>query len=329
MANLIIKDLTIEYSQAGYVVRPVDGLNVTAEDGELVILLGPSGSGKTTLLSCLAGILSPAAGTIRSGDTEITGLKGDELARFRRYGVGVVFQAFNLIESLSARENVEAPLRLAGLRRTIARTRAEALLTLVGLEDRMRHRPSELSGGQQQRVAIARALVHDPPLIVADEPTAHLDYIQVEGVLRLLRDLAGSGRLVVVATHDDRFTPLADRVIELGPGRAIDEPEVTTRQLAAGETLFEQGDTADLVYVVEKGRVEIFRRRPDGGEDVLARHGPGEYFGELGPMLRLPRSASVRAMKAATVTGYPLRDFKRWQSQRSAHARAGAGASVD
>ena len=131
--------------------------------------------------------------------------------------MGIVFQAFNLIPSLTARENVAAPLRLAGTRRREANARAEELLARVGLSDRMDHRPGQLSGGQQQRAAIARALVHDPPLVVADEPTAHLDYMQVEDVLILIRDLAAPGRLVVVATHDDRFTPLADRVVELVP----------------------------------------------------------------------------------------------------------------
>jgi putative ABC transport system ATP-binding protein len=317
MARLVIKDLTIEYSQAGYVVRPVDRLSVVAEDGELVILLGPSGSGKTTLLSCIAGILSPAAGTILAGDTEVTALRGAEMGAFRRYGVGIVFQAFNLVASLTARENVEAPMLLAGASRRVSRERAEELLRLVGLDDRMTHRPNQLSGGQQQRVAIARALVHEPPLIVADEPTAHLDYVQVEGVLTLLRRLAAPGRLVVVATHDDRFAPLADRVIELVPERASAPAQPVEVELAAGQVLFEQGDPSDLVYIITAGEVEIFRRTPDGGDDVLAHAGPGDYFGELGPLLRLPRSASARAVTASALTGYPLRDFRRWQAART------------
>ena len=114
MARLRIQDLTIQYTQGDYVVRPIDDLNVSCEDGELVLLLGPSGSGKTTLLSCLAGILTPAAGQIFVGDTDVTGLRGKQLADFRRHGVGIIFQAFNLIPSLSARQNVAAPLRLAG-----------------------------------------------------------------------------------------------------------------------------------------------------------------------------------------------------------------------
>ena len=136
--------------------------------------------------------------------------------------MGVVFQAFNLIPSLSALDNVAAPLWAAGVQAGEARARAETLLTRVGLKERMHHHPGDLSGGQQQRVAIARALALDPPLILADEPTAHLDYIQVEEILRLIGELASEGRVVAVATHDDRLLPLADQVVELVP-RFVEE----------------------------------------------------------------------------------------------------------
>jgi putative ABC transport system ATP-binding protein len=322
MTGLRITDLTIEYTQGGYIVRPIDRLEVTAQDGELVILLGPSGSGKTTLLSCLSALLTPAAGKIHVGDVEVTALRGRGLADYRRHQVGIVFQAFNLIPSLTARENVAAPLRLAGARRQEANGRAEELLARVGLSDRMDHRPGQLSGGQQQRAAIARALVHEPPLVVADEPTAHLDYMQVEDVLILIRDLAAPGRLVVVATHDDRFTPLADRVVELVPRKDEPEPEVRRVLLEAGEIVFEQGEVSDLVYVVEEGLVEIFRRRADGGEEVMVEHGPGAYFGEIGPLLRLPRTASARARVPSRLTGLGPREFRRWTGDEGAGPRS-------
>jgi putative ABC transport system ATP-binding protein len=315
---LRISDLTIEYVQGGYSVRPVDRLSAEASDGELALLLGPSGSGKTTLLSCLAGLLTPAAGRIAVGDTEVTALGGDALAEYRRHGVGVVFQAFNLIPSLTARENVAAPLRLAGARRRAAYARAEALLDRVGLKERMRHRPGQLSGGEQQRVAIARALVHDAPLIVADEPTAHLDYVQVESVLELIRELAVVGRLVVVATHDERLTPLADRVIDLTPKRALASGRREVR-LAAGEPLFEMGDRADFVYVVDEGEIELYRPLAEGGEEFHVSRGPGSYFGEIGPLLGLPRSASARATEDAVLTAYGPQEFRR--------SRAGVGPS--
>jgi putative ABC transport system ATP-binding protein len=160
-------------------------------------------------------------------------------------------------------------------------------------------------------VAIARALVHEPPLILADEPTAHLDHIQVEGILRLLRDLASPNRIVVVATHDDRVSQLADRVIELAPhfSDADRLPEVV--HVAAGEVLFRQAERGELIYHVESGLLEVYRELADGGEETLAWTEPGNYVGELGPILNLPRSASVRALRDSVVTGYTVRAFRK------------------
>ena len=309
MAELEVRALTVEFDSGGYIVRPLDRLSFDADDGELVVVIGPSGCGKTTLLSCLAGLLTPTSGSISFRGEEVVELTGQALARHRRYTVGVVFQAFNLLPSLSAKGNVMAPMRLAKTKRRQAGERADELLELVGLSDRAGYRPGALSGGQQQRVAIARALVQSPPMVLADEPTAHLDHIQVEGVLRLLRELAAPGRLVVVATHDDRISNIADRVVELVTHFAERDPEEVT--LSTGDVLFNQGDRGDLVYVVEQGEVEVYRKRADGGEEVLAVVGVGQYFGELGPMLNLPRSASARAQSPCRLTGYPVRAFRR------------------
>jgi putative ABC transport system ATP-binding protein len=312
-ARLSVEELTVSFDSGGYLIKPLDGLAFGAEDGELVVVLGPSGCGKTTLLSCLAGLLSPSAGRIALGDITVTDLRGASLASYRRETVGVVFQAFNLIASLSARGNVIVPMRLSGVPRAQAKARATELLDRVGLAERAHHRPAQMSGGQQQRVAIARALVYDPPLILADEPTAHLDHIQVEGVLRLLRELAAPGRIVIVSTHDDRVTQLADRVIELAPSRPdadVDrEPETVT--LAPGNILFRQGERGDLIYHVESGLLEVYAERSDGGTEVLAQVGSGNYVGELGPILNLPRSASVRALQDTVVTGYTVRAFRK------------------
>ena len=309
--DLVVRDLVVEYSAGGYMVRPIDGLNLRASSGELVVVIGPSGCGKTTLLSCLAGILTPTRGGIRVGDTAVHLLDDEGLAAYRLRTVGVVFQAFNLIASLTAAENVAVPLWTARMGGREARRRALALLDDVGLGDRARHRPGELSGGQQQRVAVARALAHDPPLLLADEPTAHLDYIQVEGISRLLRRLAAPGRLVVVVTHDERLLPLADRIVELSPREAPEGAAAArTRRLDPGELLFAQGDRSDLVYLVETGHVELTRTRPGGGEELLAVCGPGDYFGELGPLMGLPRSAGARAREAATLTALSVREFR-------------------
>src|SRR5271166_4185441 len=246
MGDLSIQNLVVEYSSGGYAVRPINGLNLDVEAGSLVILLGPSGCGKTTLLSCLGGILRPKSGTIKFDGAEITALDSRALASYRRDKVGIVFQAFNLVPSLSALENVLVPLRAAGFSRAASRERAEELLTRVNLADRMKHRPGDLSGGQQQRVAVARAIALDPPLILADEPTAHLDFIQVEEVLRLIRSLASGERVVVVATHDTRILPLADRVVEMVPQLISIYREPETVSLTSGSVLFEQGSIGDL-----------------------------------------------------------------------------------
>jgi putative ABC transport system ATP-binding protein len=325
MPDVEIRDLTIEYASSGYVVRPIDGMSETLRDGQLVLLLGASGSGKTTLLSTLAAILRPTSGSVRVGDTEVTALRGPALTEYRRRTVGIVFQAFNLIPSLSALENVIVALRGAGVGRTEARERAEELLTSVDLTERMKHRPGDMSGGQQQRVAIARAIALDPPLVVADEPTAHLDYIAVESVLRLLRTLAQPGRVVVVSTHDERLLPLADRVIELTPRPAAESRPSERTALGPGEVLFHQGDRGEVVYVVDAGVIDIVLELSDGGEDLLAQIPPGGYFGELAPMFGLRRGATARAgTGGATVTSMTLRDFR---ARRSEHGAARVPAS--
>jgi putative ABC transport system ATP-binding protein len=310
-AELRIADLTVEFESGGYLILPLNQLSFRADDGELVVLLGPSGCGKTTLLSCLAGLLTPTSGSISYGDIAVDALRGAALASYRQSTVGIVFQAFNLIPSLSARANVIVPLRLAGIARPAARARADELLNLVDLGERAHHRPGQMSGGQQQRVTIARALVHNPPLVLADEPTAHLDHIQVEGILGLLRRLAAPGRMVVVATHDDRITQLADRVVELAPHFSDADRPPETVTLGAGDALFTQGDPGDLIYAVESGRMEVYRVRADGAHEHVAEVGPGHYVGELGPMLNLPRSATVRALEDSVLTGYTVWAFRR------------------
>ncbi|KLO32260.1 ABC transporter ATP-binding protein [Mycobacterium haemophilum] len=310
MGKLNIQDLVVEYSSGGYAVRPIDGLNLDVEAGSLVILLGPSGCGKTTLLSCLGGILRPTSGSITFDGTEITALEGGALANHRRNSVGIVFQAFNLVPSLTALENVMVPLRAAGMSRMSARQRAEELLTRVNLAERMKHRPGDLSGGQQQRVAVARAIALDPPLILADEPTAYLDFIQVEEVLRLIRSLAQGERVVVVATHDSRMLPLADRVIELVPAVTSTNRPPETAHVKAGDVLFKQSTMGELIYVVSEGEFEIVRELANGGEEFVKVAGPGEYFGEIGVLFHMPRSATVRARTDATAVGYTSQAFR-------------------
>ena len=310
MNGVRIDNLVVEYPSGANAIRPIDGLDLELEAGSLTVLLGPSGCGKTTLLSCLGGLLTPTSGRITVGDVDVTALSRRAMTHYRRHDVGIVFQAFNLVPSLTALENVLVPLRAAGVSRTAARERAEELLTRVGLQDRMNHRPGDLSGGQQQRVAVARAIALDAPLILADEPTAHLDYLQVEEMLRLIRELASGDRMVVVATHDSRLLPLADRVVELAPKTTLVNREHETIQLSAGSVLFNEGALADLIYLVTEGELEIFRHRAGGGQEVLRVAKAGDHFGEIGPLFGLPRSATVRARSNSAVIGYSVPAFR-------------------
>jgi len=319
MTTLSLRDVTMEYTSGGYVVRPIKQLDLEVADGELVLLLGASGCGKTTLLSALAALLTPAHGSIRLDDTEVTRLRGAALAEYRRRTVGIVFQSFNLIPSLNALDNVAVAAWNAGESGRAGRARASAVLETLGLSERLRHRPPDLSGGEQQRVAIARALCLDPPLLLADEPTAHLDELQVEGVLRLLRESARPGRAVVVATHDDRLLPLADHVVELTPRRRAIHQEPQRIELPAGAVLFSQGDDGDVAYVVESGEIHLVRERAGGGEELVQRMGPGRYFGELAPLFGIHRTATARAAVDTVVTTFTPNDL------RSLMAPTGAG----
>lgn len=311
MSNLHVSNLVVEYVRNGYAIRPLDGLTMSANAGELVVLLGPSGTGKTTLLSCLGGILTPRSGTITLGDTEVTSLPPKALTAYRRDQVGFVFQGFNLIASLSARENVAMPLLMGGDSKKVSLRRADELLERVGLAERSHHRPAELSGGQQQRVAVARGLVRDPLLLLADEPTANLDYVQAESVISLLRELRDDGRVIVVSSHDSRLVPIADTLHEMAPAAEPHEGPVIEVTLSAGTSIFEQGDKADYVYRVTSGTVDVVQVLADGTEQQLRQLGNGQYFGELGLLLGFPRSASVRARSDVTLMRYGIRAFRR------------------
>ena len=311
MSNLKVTGLVVEYVRNGYAIRPLDGLNMTSRAGELVVLLGPSGTGKTTLLSCLGGILTPKSGTITLGDTEVTALPPKALTAYRRDQVGFVFQGFNLIASLSARENVAMPLLMSGDGKRASFRRADELLERVGLAERSHHRPAELSGGQQQRVAVARGLVRDPLLLLADEPTANLDYVQAESVISLLRELRDDGRVIVVSSHDARLVPIADNLHEMAPTAEPHEGPVVEVKVPAGSSVFEQGDRADYVYRVTQGTVDVLQVLADGTEEHLRQLGNGQYFGELGLLLGFPRSASVRAHSDVTLVRYGIRSFRR------------------
>jgi ABC-type lipoprotein export system ATPase subunit len=215
------------YGQDPVLVRAVDGVDLEVSTGETVAVMGPSGCGKSTLLHLLGGLDRPTGGEVWLAGERIDRLGERALARRRRDGIGFVFQAFHLMEELTAAENVELPALLAGRSARAAWRRAARLLDQVGLADRARHLPSALSGGQRQRVAIARALANDPKVLLADEPTGNLDSEATLDVLRLFESLHAAGQTLVIVTHDARIAATADRLISMRDGAFIDETRLT------------------------------------------------------------------------------------------------------
>lgn len=219
------ENLTRHYPMGESLIRAVDGISLTIEPGEFVALLGQSGSGKSTLLNLIAGLDRPTAGSVIVRGRDLAKMSSEDLARYRRNDVGMVFQAFHLIPSMTMTENVELPMRFAEVDRVERAQRSRESLERVGLGNRMEHRPSQLSGGEQQRVSLARALANRPSLLLADEPTGNLDSRTGEDILNLIRDLSLSlGMTVVMVTHEralaERF---AQRLIFLADGKLVSE----------------------------------------------------------------------------------------------------------
>jgi len=216
------RGLAREYPSGGTVVHALRGIDLTVGRGELLAVRGRSGSGKTTLLNLLGGLDRPTSGSVTVDGREVSAMREPELVDLRRHTVAFIFQAFGLVPILSAAENVEVPLRLVRERGGERDRRVAELLEMVGLGERMRHRPHELSGGEQQRVAIARALANRPKLLLADEPTGQLDSETGHRIMLLLRSIVRSeGVTAVVATHDPMMLDVADRVVELRDGQFV------------------------------------------------------------------------------------------------------------
>jgi putative ABC transport system ATP-binding protein len=232
-------------------LRALDGVDLDIHRGELALLMGPSGSGKTTLLSILGCILRASSGRIELLGQEVSSLPERELPRIRREAIGFIFQGFNLFPTLTAAENVALALDVRGQRGAAAKRRAEELLVEVGLAEKLRAFPADLSGGQKQRVAIARALAGDPPILLADEPTAALDSTSGKTVIELLRRLAREhGRAVVMVTHDPRVLPFGDRIVHLEDGRIVNRGDALRATAIPGEniapSLFAAGEAAQI-----------------------------------------------------------------------------------
>lgn len=207
-------------------VTALDNINLHINSHEFVSIVGPSGSGKSTLMNMLGCLDTPTSGTYMLDGKEVSKLRDDDLAEIRNFKIGFIFQKFNLLQKLSALENVELPLIYQGLRPKEVRERATDALDSVGLRDRMHHRPNELSGGQQQRVAIARALVTKPPVILADEPTGALDSKTGIEVMGILKDLHKKGNTIILITHDNSLAMQAKRLVRISDGQVVEDKEV-------------------------------------------------------------------------------------------------------
>jgi putative ABC transport system ATP-binding protein len=218
-------------------IRAVDGISLDIHSGEFVALLGASGSGKSSVLNLLAGLDSPTSGTVVVSGKNLAGLSREELAKYRRHKVGMVFQSFNLVSTMNVFENVELPLRFAEVDRSRREALVSTALERVGLPERMRHRPPELSGGEQQRVALARALINQPGILLADEPTGNLDSHTGTEVMDLIRSLNGSLQMtVVLVTHErDLAKKYAERLIFLADGKVVADQANDARAAARGE----------------------------------------------------------------------------------------------
>lgn len=227
MSLLEARKVSKVYQMGTTSVRALDEVSLAMEEGEFVSIQGTSGSGKSTLLNMIGGLDHPTSGDVLFNSKPLAPLSKKEMARYRRYSVGMIFQNFNLIPTMTAEENVGLALAFGGVRGTGRRQRAEELLNRVGLRDRLTHRPSELSGGEQQRVAIARALANNPKVLLADEPTGNVDSIRAHELLALLREMVDNDSLtILMVTHDRELaTSFSDRIVLMKDGRVISNDE--------------------------------------------------------------------------------------------------------
>ena len=224
MRLLHLESVTKDYALGTTIVNALRGVDLSIETGEIVAIMGPSGSGKSTLMHILGALDTPSDGTASLEGQDLRGLGENQLVTLRGKKVGFVFQTFNLLQSLTAQQNVELPMIFLGVKKSARSERARALLDKVGLGERVAYRPNELSGGERQRVAIARALANDPEIILADEPTGNLDSETGATILDLLKRLSvEEGKTMILITHDPDAAAIADRIVRLRDGRVVEE----------------------------------------------------------------------------------------------------------
>ena len=289
-------------------------MNLRVNPSEFVGVVGKSGSGKSTLINMITGIDRPTAGEVLVGGTPVHTLTEGQLALWRGATMGIIFQFFQLLPTLTLLENVMLPMDFA--HRYAARERpgrALHLLDLVGVAAHAHKLPSAVSGGEQQRAAIARALANDPPILVADEPTGNLDSKTAQAIFSLFEDLVHSGKTILMVTHDPDLARRVERTIKLSDGEIIEEslgaafPALSEEQLIEatravaplvyppGEVIIQEGRPFELFYLITHGEVDVLVRRESGEDTVAARMGRGQYFGEISLLRGGPPIATVRA----------------------------------
>ena len=272
---LKIEKISKIYGVGNVEVRAVDSVDLVANRGEIVLIMGPSGSGKTTLITMAGALLKPTTGAIYIDGENIVTMPEKDLINLRRHKMGFIFQAFNLLSTLSALENVLVPLGIVGVKRNIARKKAEGLLATFDLSTRENFIPEKLSGGEKQRVSIARALANDPKLILADEPTANLDSGRGREVMRLLKAVAKNmGKTVVVVSHDQRLMEIADRVLWLEDGRFKNMDSLQTDP-NCGAQVIDKAATATLSY---RGKKYFFCSSGCKKEYIEKNRIPANYY---------------------------------------------------
>src|SRR5437016_68569 len=296
-AVAVTVDSLVKAYRLGHVeVQALRGLNLKVDAGRMVSIIGPSGSGKTTLLNILGGLDRATAGTVSVGNTQLTSLPPSELVWYRRDIVGHIFQALNLIPTLTAAENVELPMMAGKVKSSARRSRIKELLDVVGLSDRWEHKPDELSGGEQQRVAIAAALANDPPLLLADEPTGELDSVNARMVTDFLVKVnRGLGKTVIMVTHDQNVARVADNIMRIEDGTI--KASLTPSQIAGPEV------STSYLDQLRKRVVELEAQMKQLDEDFKAGRINGDEYAEHRVRLKQIRAGIQDELQRQGVVG--------------------------
>ena len=315
-----LRNVVKNYKTAAGDFPALKGVDLDMQAGEFVSVIGKSGSGKSTLLNMITGIDRPSTGEVIVNNTALHKLSENQMALWRGRNLGIVFQFFQLLPTISVIENIMLPMDFCNTYPMRQREkRAMELLELVELSEHAYKLPTALSGGQQQRVAIARALANDPPIIIADEPTGNLDSKTADNIFQLFNDLVAQGKTIIIVTHDSGLAKRAERTALIADGEIVNEYvlkampalshpqllEVTRKakkqQYEPGTMILQEGTMGDAFFIVSTGVVEIVLPRPNHSDVVAAQLGPGQYFGEMQLLHGQKRSASARAYERGAV----------------------------